>query len=71
MDVALPGPLPAAGVVGLRAWGAPLSAEDIVLETTGGSVALRPDAAEADPARRALEATCLMLLNLNEALYVE
>ena len=70
-EVALPGALPSDGTVGLRAWGAPLSAEDMVLQTGAAQVPLRPEASQSDAPRRAMEATCLMLLNLNEAMYVE
>ena len=64
-------PIPGAGRVGARAWGAAVSFDDLVLRPTGAaSIAVR-DTNLAAPDRRALQAFCLMLLNLNEVWYVD
>ncbi|MFM7100600.1 MAG: DUF1549 and DUF1553 domain-containing protein, partial [Verrucomicrobiota bacterium] len=71
VDVADPEPAAPAGTVGFRAWGAALSVDQLVVESAAGRQEILPDRAEADPARRALAAVCLMLLNLNETVYVD
>ena len=71
LDVTDPEPLTAAGRVGLKAWGAALSLDDLVLRV--GDRTVRPGDAWPLPAARdrALGALCLMLLNLNEVVYVD
>lgn len=66
-------PLPpqTSGRLGFRAWGAPLSVDALQLQSQGHRETLVPDPAASDPDRRALEAFCLLLLNLNEVVYVD
>jgi hypothetical protein len=66
-----PAPIPAPGALGFRAWGAALSVDNLRLQSGDRDVAIAPLAEETDPDRRALEAFCLLLLNLNEVVYVE
>ncbi len=66
-----PQPILRPGLVGVRAWGAALSIDDLRLTTGGQEVAVVPGAEVSDPDRRALESFCLLLLNLNEAIYVD
>jgi hypothetical protein len=71
IDVVDPQPLLTAGQVGVRSWGAALSVDDLALKPDGAmAVALRDE--QLPPAeRRAREAFCLLLLNLNEVVYVD
>jgi hypothetical protein len=72
LEVTDPKPLLTPGRVGVRAWGAALSIEDLVLRVGDHSVALTGDEADAPaPSVRALQAFCLLLLNLNEVVYVD
>lgn len=69
-----PEPLTQAGHVGLRTWGAALEARDLFVQPAGGErvridPAQPPNAAEA--AARAQRDFCLLILNLNEFLYVD
>jgi cytochrome c553 len=57
------------GRPGVRAWGEGLALAALVIETPGSTRTLR--AADPGPARRALEALCLTLFNLNEFAYVD
>ena len=66
-----PEPFTEPGHLGIRAWGAALSVDDLRLTTDGHEVALLPPPETGDPNRRALEAFCLLLLNLNEVVYVD
>jgi hypothetical protein len=66
-----PAPLLAAGQVGVRAWGAAVSLDDLMLRPEGGPVLSLRDTELASPDRRALQAFCLLLLNLNEVVYVD
>ena len=71
IDFTDPKPLLASGQVGARAWGAALSIDDLVLRPDGAaSVGVRDEELTA-PERRAREAFCLLLLNLNEVVYVD
>lgn len=72
LDCTDPKPLLSAGEVGVRSWGAALSVDDLVLKPaeTTTTIAVR-DEQLAAPARRAREALCLLLLNLNEVVYVD
>jgi hypothetical protein len=64
-------PMLAGGRVGARSWGAALSIDDLVVRPEGAvPVAIR-DPELAPPERRALQAFCLLLLNLNEVAYVD
>ncbi len=66
-----PQPFTEPGHLGIRAWGAALSVDDLRLKTDGRELAVLPSAEASDPDRRALEAFCLLLLNLNEVVYVD
>jgi len=67
-------PLARPGHVGLRTWGASLDVRNMFVQPSGGELvridpAQPPDAAEATA--RARRDLCLMILNLNEFLYVD
>ncbi len=70
-DVMDPQPLLAAGRVGVRCWGSALSVDDLIIHA--GGVDFPPVFEEqlGPPERRALEAFCLLLLNLNEVVYID
>jgi cytochrome c553 len=72
LDYTDPKPLLNPGQVGVRSWGAALSVDNLVLKPadTTTTIAIR-DEQLAAPARRAREALCLLLLNLNEVVYVD
>jgi hypothetical protein len=64
------------GSLGISTWGAPLNIDDLTLITSRGKLEIRPNpigiARRADtPAQRALQSFCLLLLNLNEVIYVD
>ena len=71
IDFTDPNPLLAFGQVGARAWGAALSIDDLVLRPDGAASMVVRDEERASPERRAREAFCLLLLNLNEVVYVD
>jgi hypothetical protein len=64
-------PVLSAGQVGTRAWGAALSLDDLVIQPDGGAPVAIRDTDLATSERRAREAFCLLLLNLNEVVYVD
>ncbi len=68
-----PEPLLESGLFGVRTWGGALSLEDLTLQPesvgTEHRIAVTPD--PAPPTQRALESICLLLLNLNEVVYVD
>jgi mono/diheme cytochrome c family protein len=71
IDVTDPKPILAAGRMGARTWGAALSLENLVIRADGlAPVALCEEQLD-PPERRALQAFCLLLLNLNEVVYVD
>ena len=71
IDFADPKPILASGQAGARAWGAALSIDDLVLRPDGAAPVAIRDHQLAPPERRALQAFCLLLLNLNEVVYVD
>ncbi len=71
IDFTDPKPILAAGQVGARSWGAALSIDDLVLHPDGAAPVAVRDRQLAPPDRRAREAFCLLLLNLNEVVYVD
>ncbi len=71
LKVTDPAPLAGAGVIGVRAWGAALSIDDLGMETGGRRTPIGPAPGRTDAARQALETFCLLILNLNETVYVE
>jgi len=66
-----PAPILLAGHVGVRAWGAALSVDDLVLHPSGSGTSPVWDASQDPPRSRALQSLCLLLLNLNEVVYIE
>jgi hypothetical protein len=64
-------PILAAGQLGVKTWGAALSIDGLSIRTEGGAaITIRNH--QLQPAeRRALQAFCLLLLNLNEVVYVD
>jgi hypothetical protein len=66
-----PAPLLTAGQIGTRVWGAAVSLDDLVLRPAGAAALDIRDPLLAPPDRRALQAFCLLLLNLNEVVYVD
>jgi hypothetical protein len=84
IDVIDPNPLTEPGNVGVRAWGAAVSMDDlqlrigdrkidcaVALPEPPGTPAPAKEDFDHQPARRALESFCLLLLNLNEVIYVD
>jgi len=71
IDCTDPQPILAAGRVGVRAWGAALSVDDLVLHPEGEPALAVGDGQRDPPERRARQAFCLLLLNLNEVVYVD
>jgi hypothetical protein len=66
-----PKPVLSAGQVGVRTWGAALSIDDLSLQPDGLPSVAVLDNHLAPPEHRAREAFCLLLLNLNEVVYVD
>ncbi len=71
LDFTDPKPLLTAGQVGVRSWGAALSVDDLVLNPSGANSIAISEVQLPSPERRAHEALCLLLLNLNEVVYVD
>jgi hypothetical protein len=73
IDVEDSQPLAAPGRFGLRTWGSPLSVKDASATTNGVRTVLdqSTEAAATSPERRSLEAFCLLMLNLNEFVYID
>ena len=71
IDFTDPKPILTAGQVGARSWGAAMSIDDLVVQPDGAAPVAVRDHQLAPPERRAREAFCLLLLNLNEVVYVE
>ena len=68
-------PLTGSGKVGVRAWGAPVHFDSLTVKTGQRQFVLEPDRIEASTPsfaeRSGLESFCLLLLNLNEVIYVD
>ncbi|MGE3308861.1 MAG: PSD1 and planctomycete cytochrome C domain-containing protein [Limisphaerales bacterium] len=71
IDVRDPAPIVEPGAVGVRARGAALSLDNVVIRPAGGPAQFVIDATLSPPRRRALESLGLLLLNLNEVVYIE
>ncbi len=71
IDFRDPAPIVAAGSVGVRARGAALSVDDLVIRPSEGPVRFVTDDTQSPPRRRALQSLGLLLLNLNEVVYIE
>jgi len=75
LDATDPKPAKGPGFLGIRTWGAALHVDALALHTdtlspTGGEGA-RLVGSAGDSQRRALQSFCLLLLNLNEVIYVD
>ena len=77
-------PITEAGYIGVRSWGAAVSLDDLRLQLGSREVSCSPpssgaaaqlsftdEAIDAEPSHRALQSFCLLLLNLNEVIYVD
>jgi len=72
VEVDDPQPLTDAGQVGLAAWGADVSVDELAVETAEGRWEVAPPDGQGQlAARRALQSLCLLVLNLNEMFYVD
>jgi hypothetical protein len=69
LDVTDQKPIDQPGLIGVRAWGGPLSLEKVQLTNAHDGNLVKAENKEAK--RRALESFCLLLLNLNELMYVD
>jgi Protein of unknown function (DUF1553) len=60
------------GQIGVRTWGGSLSLDDLTVRTSSddGDHRIVP-AGAANPAQRALQSFCLLVLNLNEVVYID
>jgi hypothetical protein len=63
----------APGAIGVRTWGGSVSLDDLTLrdQSRSGTPWRIAPADTMDPPRRALQAFCLLMLNLNETIYVD
>jgi len=64
-------PLIEAGLIGVRSWGGALSLDDLSITTSGRKVSVAGETDHDQPHQRALESFCLLMLNLNEVVYVD
>jgi len=59
------------GKFGVRSWGGKVSLENVQISTSTTAEPRRLQGENADSDRRALESFCLLLLNLNELIYID
>jgi hypothetical protein len=71
LDVTDPNPLSNPGRVGLKTWGAALSVDRVVLNLRERTIEPLATIPLPSARARALSAFCLLLLNLNEVIYVD
>jgi cytochrome c553 len=73
LDVRDEQPVMEAGRIGVRTWGGAMTLDDLAVTPHRGGVGERiaVPSGTAEPARRALESFCLLVLNLNEVVYVD
>ncbi len=73
IDTFDPQPFTQPGYLGLRVWGAAFSARNFSVQTTGQRLRVDSDCpVDTEEARRqALQAFCLIVLNLNEFVYID
>jgi hypothetical protein len=75
LDATDPDPFTGPGKLGVRAWGAALSVDDMVVSNDGLRLKIEPedgqDAALQRAERQAVQSFCLLLFNLNEMIYVD
>ena len=66
-------PIATAGQIGMRTWGGSLSLDDLAVTALsgGGGERFVVPSGTADPKRRVLQSLCLLVLNLNEMIYVD
>ena len=66
-------PIASAGQIGVRTWGGAMTLDDLVVTvfSGGGGARIAIPSGAADPARRALQSFSLLVLNLNEVVYVD
>jgi hypothetical protein len=60
-----------AGAIGVRTWGGPLTLENLEFSPSSAPRPTRVAGEYQDADRRALESVCLLLLNLNELIYID
>lgn len=71
IDSVDPDPLLASGACGVRVWGASVTLDHARLTTSGSEWKWAPELDRKAAERAALEAACLLVLNLNELCYVD
>jgi hypothetical protein len=72
LDATDPDPLTDAGSLGIRAWGAAVTFDDLSAKIGSQEVRIADGPADPDrPARQAMRSLCLVLFNLNEFVYVD
>jgi hypothetical protein len=71
LEVTDSAPVQSAGAVGVRAWGAAMHLEQFRVLPCGAPAIGLPRRSADQIAHQALEALCLLLLNLNEVAYVD
>jgi hypothetical protein len=71
LDTTDPHPRLQAGQAGLRAWGAAVSLDHLAMQPAGELARVVVDPQRPPPARQALQSFALLLLNLNEVVYVD
>ncbi len=64
-------PLTEPGNVGIRTWGGELTVDDLTVKRGTEVVKIGADGKRDDPGQQALESLCLLILNLNEMIYVD
>ncbi|MEO8425692.1 MAG: DUF1549 and DUF1553 domain-containing protein, partial [Verrucomicrobiota bacterium] len=70
-DVVDSQPVSGPGLIGVRSWGAALSLDDLTIATSERKVSVAGESEHKQSQQRALESFCLLLLNLNEVVYVD
>jgi hypothetical protein len=60
-----------AGLIGVRSWGAALSLDDLAVTTSERKISVATETDQNQSTQRALESFCLLMLNLNEVVYVD
>lgn len=71
LDIVDPEPLLSAGSCGVRVWGASVTLDQARLSSSGSAMNWAPEQDQKAAERAALEAACLLVLNLNELCYVD
>ena len=71
LEVTDSNPVSGNGLFGIRTWGAALSLDDLRLPLDGSGIGPSPERGRPSREQEALQSFCLMLLNLNESIYVD